>query len=92
MTNFKTAADMNQELQNAKDIGMLSVRLEAAVDRLTETAERLEKSQSNTDEQVEQLRREVVHYKGIVGGIAFVLSGMFTLLVAFKSWIFNDAR
>lgn len=83
---------MNQELQNAKDIGMLSVRLEAAVDRLTETAERLEKSQSNTDEQVEQLRREVVHYKGIVGGITFVLSGMFTLLVAFKSWIFNGDR
>ena len=43
-TNLTTTADMDQELQNAKDIGMLSVRLEAAVDRLTETAERLEKS------------------------------------------------
>lgn len=82
--------DMNQELQNAKDIGMLSVRVQHAVDRLTETAERLEKSQANTDKQVEELRREVVHYKGIVGGIAFVLSGMFTVLVAFKSWIFSE--
>jgi prophage DNA circulation protein len=79
-----------QELANARELARLGAELTSASEKMTEAAERLEKQQHTLAGQMEQLQREVQHYKGIVGGVAFVFSGMFTVLVAFKSWIFGE--
>jgi hypothetical protein len=85
-----TSPISEHELANARELARLGAELASASARMTEAAERLEKQQSTLATQMEQLQRDVTHYKGIVGGVAFVFSGMFTVLVAFKGWLFGD--
>jgi hypothetical protein len=81
-----------QSMRNTADIARIGAELKGAVDKMNEAADRLEKNQTLLQEHLDALRSEVQHYKGIVGGIAFVFSGMFTVLVAFKGWLFGADR
>jgi multidrug resistance efflux pump len=85
-----TSPISEHELANARELARLGAELAAASARMTEAAERLEEQQGVLAGQMSQLQREVQHYKGIVGGVAFVFSGMFAVLVAFKGWLFGD--
>ncbi len=78
------------EVQNAAEIARVSAQLSAAVDTLQKTAERLERAQAETRAQVEMLKTDIVHYKGIVGGAMFLVSAIWAFLVAFKSFVFKD--
>jgi hypothetical protein len=79
------------EVQNAAEIARVSAQLSAAVDSLQKTAERLEKAQAETRAQVDLLKQDIVHYKGIVGGVMFLVSAMWAFLVAFKTAIFRGS-
>lgn len=35
------------------------------------------------------LKTEITHYKGIIGGITLVISGLFALVAIAKGWIFG---
>ena len=72
------------------ELAVLGVELRGAVRQLGETAARLEAAQRHTDKQVEELRREVLHYKGVIGGAMFVFGGMWAALLAFKGWLFGE--
>jgi hypothetical protein len=81
---------MTPEGRNAVDIQLLTEKLRTAVEELKESAERLEQAQQRAEVQIRELQRDVIHYKGIVGGAMFVLSGMWVAVLAFKDWIFNQ--
>lgn len=76
------------DLETARLIGDLS----RSVADLRNAADELKAVQADTNKAVEELKRDVLHYKGFVGGIAFVLSGMWIALVAFKGYFFGDGK
>jgi hypothetical protein len=56
--------------------------LEAEVEKLTI-------SQKEILECIQSVRDEMIRYKGFLGGIAFLASGVGIFLTLFKEWIWN---
>lgn len=73
------------------DIQELEIKLkllEEKVDELVTTVkdfrETAERDRKEIKQLVSTIREEIAHYKGIAGGGFFVLTGLGTLLIAFK--------
>jgi hypothetical protein len=73
-------------------LATLKERVANALDRLETVAEEMRADRKEFHEAVTELRDEITRYKGFIGGIAFVLSGIVTALAVFKGWLFNTDR
>ena len=76
------------------------VKLESGQDHNKELLENLYKElqNHNKDEEnfqselkaaISSLKMEMTHYKGLVGGITLVISGLFAVVAIAKGWIFG---
>lgn len=75
-----------------QSIATLKERVANALERLESVADEMKADRKEFHEAVRELRDEITRYKGFVGGIAFVLSGIVTALALFKGWIFNTGE
>ena len=76
----------------APELATLKERVANALDRLEAVADEMKQDRKEFHDAVSALRDEITRYKGFVGGIAFVLSGVVTALALFKGWLFNTDK
>jgi hypothetical protein len=56
---------------------------------LEDEVEKLQESQREILECIHSVRDEMMRYKGFLGGVAFLASGIGIFLTLFKDWIFK---
>lgn len=65
----------------------LEERLDNVIDRVDAAAADSKAERKELLELVQSMKTEMTHYKGVVGGIALVFSGVAVALGLFKGWI-----
>lgn len=84
---------MNDQESAAVQIAVLRANLGRAIDDVRDLAAEMKEERVEFRRAVDDLRSEMTRYKGFVGGIAFVLSGVVAALgiaiSAFKGWIWG---
>lgn len=77
----------------AVQIAVLKTQLGHAIDDVRDLAAEMKAERIEFRQAVDDLRNEMTRYKGFVGGIAFVLSGVVAALGlaigAFKGWLWG---
>lgn len=70
-------------------------RVEAAMKHYEDEREEAREARQKTlemltkvNDKLEKLDKEMTHYKGVIGGITLVLSGIGVVIMFFKAWVF----
>ena len=82
-SNIERLAVLENELKN------VSVHLKSISETHHENYRKISETLSAINVRLDTLDRDITHYKGFVGGIALVLSGIGILLTFFKTWLFT---
>jgi chromosome segregation ATPase len=64
----------------------LETQVQALRDDLRELSEEASEERKELHELMRAMRSEITHYKGVIGGIALVISGIGIVLGALKAW------
>ncbi len=75
-----------------EELATLRERIANTLHRLESVASEMKDDREEFHAAVKDLQGEITRYKGFVGGIAFVLSGVVTALTLFKSWLFGEQK
>lgn len=75
-----------------EELATLRERITNTLHRLEEVAVEMKDDRVEFHAAVKYLQGEITRYKGFVGGIAFVLSGVVTALTLFKGWLFGEQK
>lgn len=71
-------------------LATLEERIGNTLKRLETVADEMKTDRAEFHSAVADLKSEITRYKGFVGGIAFILSGVVTAIGLFKGWAFGD--
>lgn len=75
-----------------EELATLRERITNTLHWLEEVAVEMKDDRDEFHKAVRDLQGEITRYKGFVGGIAFILSGVVTALTLFKGWIFGEHK
>lgn len=73
----------------AVQLAILTERVAEVVRLQTEFAAVAERDRDRIYLQLAKLREDLTHYKGLIGGVALVFSGIAVLLALAKGWLFG---
>lgn len=74
------------DVDTAERMARLETNVEALRTDLRELTAEAKAERKEITELIETMRREIVHYKGVIGGIALVFSGIGVVLGLVKGW------
>lgn len=75
-----------------EELATLRERIGNTLSRLEAVATEMKDDRDEFHAAWNELRGEITRYKGFVGGIAFILSGVVTALALAKGWIFGTGK
>lgn len=81
--NIERLAVLENELKN------VSQHLQHMSHAHAENYRKMSETMAAIDVRLDTLDRDITHYKGFVGGIALVITGIGILLTFFKTWLFT---
>jgi hypothetical protein len=74
------------DLESAERMARLETHVEALRADLLDITREAKLERKEMMELMQAMRREIVHYKGVIGGIALVFSGVGVVLGLIKGW------
>lgn len=74
------------DVDTAERMARLETHVEALRGDLREITSEAKQERKEMMELMQAMRREIVHYKGVIGGIALVFSGVGVVLGLIKGW------
>jgi uncharacterized protein YlxW (UPF0749 family) len=80
---------MSTNTELAERLARVETKMESLLDAFSE--ERKEAQQARTVMLMNQqaMEKELTHYKGLLGGVTLVFSGIGVVLIFFKGWLFS---
>lgn len=81
---------MSDSQQTPAELAVLRERIANTLSRLEDLANEMKKDREEFRLSVDALRAEIGRYKGFVGGVAFVMSGIVAAAMLAKGWLFGD--